>query len=74
VHLRWEMDWSRRYYSPIIRYQIALNVDKLNEDGIYRYNLINNIDAYLKSGELESTATSDYLYKHSVLDKQMVHI
>ena len=67
-------DWSRRYYSPIIRYQIALNVDKLNQDGIYRYNLINNIDAYLKSGEMESTATSDYFYKHSVLDKQMIQI
>ena len=67
-------EWSRRYYSPIIRYQIALDVEKLNEDGIYRYNLINNISAYSKSGEMESTATYDYFYKHSVLDKQMVQI
>lgn len=67
-------EWSRRYYSPVIRYQLALNVDKLNQDGIYRYNLINNISAYSKSGEMESTATSDYFYKHSVLDKQMIQV
>ena len=64
--------WSRRYYSPIIRYKVALDVEKLNKDGVYRYNFINNISSYLKTGEIESTSTYDYFYKHSVLDKQMI--
>ena len=67
-------EWSRCYYSPIIRYKVALDVNKLNNEGIYRYHLINNASSYLKTDELESTATNDYFYKHSVLEKEMIQV
>jgi len=67
-------EWSRRYYSPIIRYKVALDVNKLNNEGIYRYNLGNESYAYLNTGELESLSNSVYEYKHTVLEKQMVQV
>ena len=65
---------SRRYYSPKLRYKVALNIDKLLEEEIYRYSLKNNISVYYNTGEIESSADCVYEYKNSVLNKQMIQV